>query len=269
MRFTAQYPNSALRKDAEARIAALETAAKAAAESSADSRELAHSLQLELKRVGCFDGAVNGEFDDATKAAWHNFVKHASLQMPDDVSSDAIKAVRGIKQRVCPLVCPRGEHVEGESCVGNSSAPPSALRHRRQSAPRGRLRPPVGPRLFAPPMFFQKGIQNAPVIFKALVALACWAHECSNTAQPLRPHLVPATVHASGPELISGHQILPGGGAVHSIISRHRLVAMLYPLHLQERTSLSTGLMSTLSQKRSLSPQRRVIMAIELASRFG
>ena len=124
MRFTAQYPNSALRKDAEARIAALETAAKAAAESSADSRELARSLQLELKRVGCFDGAVNGEFDDATKAAWHNFVKHASLQMPDDVSSDAIKAVRGIKQRVCPLVCPRGEHVEGESCVGNSSAPP-------------------------------------------------------------------------------------------------------------------------------------------------
>jgi hypothetical protein len=40
----------------------------------------------------------------------------------------------------------------------------------------------VGPRLFARPMFFQKGTQNAPVIFKALVVLPRWAHECSNTA---------------------------------------------------------------------------------------
>ena len=31
-----------------------------------DPRELTRSLQTELKRVGCFLGEVNGDFDDAT-----------------------------------------------------------------------------------------------------------------------------------------------------------------------------------------------------------
>jgi ribosomal protein S12 len=118
-RFTAQYPNSALRKDAEARIAALETAAKAVPPPAAatDPHELARTLQFELKRVGCFNGAVNGEFDDATKAAWHKFAKQASVAMPDDLSSDAIKAVRQIDKRICPLVCPDGQRPDGDRCV--------------------------------------------------------------------------------------------------------------------------------------------------------
>jgi hypothetical protein len=133
-RFTKQYPDSALRKDAEARIAALEPAAKVApANPVVDTHELARSLQFELKRVGCFSGAVNGEFDDATKAAWHSFTKLTSISLPDDVSSDAIKAVRGINKRICPLVCPRGEHVEGETCVGNPPPPPK--RAAREAAP--------------------------------------------------------------------------------------------------------------------------------------
>jgi len=124
-RFTAQYPNSALRKDADARIAAIEAAPKAAPSSAADPHELARSLQFELRRVGCFDGAVNGEFDNATRAAWHNFAKHASLKIPDDLSSDAIKTVRGIDKRICPLICPNGQRAEGERCVATG---PSAAR---------------------------------------------------------------------------------------------------------------------------------------------
>ena len=50
-RFTAQYPNSALRKDADARIAAIEAAPKAAPSNAADPHELARSLQFELRRV--------------------------------------------------------------------------------------------------------------------------------------------------------------------------------------------------------------------------
>jgi outer membrane protein assembly factor BamD (BamD/ComL family) len=118
-RFATQYPNSALRKDAEARIAALESevAKPAPANPVVDTHELARSLQLELKRVGCFSGAVNGEFDDVTKAAWHNFTKLTTLNMPDDVSADAIKAVRGVDKRVCPVVCPDGQRAEGDRCV--------------------------------------------------------------------------------------------------------------------------------------------------------
>jgi ribosomal protein S12 len=82
-RFTAQYPSSALRKDAETRITALEAAqaAKAVATNPLDPHELARSLQFELKRVGCFNGAVNGEFDDATRAAWHTLAKVALIKL--------------------------------------------------------------------------------------------------------------------------------------------------------------------------------------------
>jgi hypothetical protein len=135
-RFTAQYPDSALRKDADARIAAIEAAPKEAPSSAADPHELARSLQFELRRVGCFDGAVNGEFDNATRAAWHNFAKHASLKIPDDLSSDAIKAVRSIDKRICPLICPKGQRAEGERCV--ATAPSAARQPNGRSDTRGR-----------------------------------------------------------------------------------------------------------------------------------
>lgn len=119
-RFIAQYPSSALRKDAEQRIAALTAeAAQAAAEKAAQQQELARSLQLELKRVGCFTGDVNGQFDDATKAAWHSFIKLSSISMPDDLSADAVKAVRAINKRVCPLQCLTGQHADGDQCVAD------------------------------------------------------------------------------------------------------------------------------------------------------
>jgi uncharacterized caspase-like protein len=149
-RFTERYPNSALRKDAEARIAVLEVARtpKAAPAAVVDARELARSLQFELKRVGCFNGAVNGEFDDATRTAWHAFVKITSIKMGDDeLSQDAIKAVRAIDKRVCPLACPAGQHASGERCLAN--APPAkraSTDEARGSAPRPSTSPAAAPR---------------------------------------------------------------------------------------------------------------------------
>jgi hypothetical protein len=140
-----------LRKDAEARIAALEAARtqKATLATLTDTHELARSLQFELKRVGCFNGSVNGEFDDATRAAWHAFVKSASIKTGDDeLSSDAIKAVRAFDKRVCPLVCANGERARGDRCVAiapnreveprpRSGSSTSALEESLKVAPRG------------------------------------------------------------------------------------------------------------------------------------
>jgi hypothetical protein len=98
-----------------------------------DLHELTRSLQFELMRVGCFKGTVNGQFDDDTKTAWRRFIKLTSITMPDDVSSDAINAVRGINKRVCPVACPHGEHAEGEACVANEPPPP---KHVAKPAPR-------------------------------------------------------------------------------------------------------------------------------------
>lgn len=135
-RFVAQYPDSPLRKDAETRIAALQSAhaAKAPSDKTIDPHELARSLQLELKRVGCFSGAVNGEFDEATRNAAHSFAALTSIKMPDDLTPDAVDTVRRIDKRVCPLVCSNGERVQDDRCV--AIAPPQKAPTTKQETER-------------------------------------------------------------------------------------------------------------------------------------
>jgi hypothetical protein len=152
--FALQFPDSPERPVAEQRIASLEAIPqKPTVIPPPDPHELTRSLQVELQRVGCFNGAVNGEFDDGTKAAWHRFIKLTSISMPDDVSSNAINAVHGIQRRVCPLECPHGKHAEGEVCVANApplktatpppkAAAPKAATARATSAPTRRAASP-------------------------------------------------------------------------------------------------------------------------------
>jgi hypothetical protein len=126
-RFIEQFPNSAERPEAELRMASLSAAAaRAAIPAAPDPHELTRSLQFELMRVGCFNGTVNGEFDDLTKAALQRFIKLTSLSLPNGMSPDAINAVRGFNKRVCPLVCQRGQHSEGEACVATEPPPKHA-----------------------------------------------------------------------------------------------------------------------------------------------
>jgi uncharacterized caspase-like protein len=88
-------------------------------------QELGRSLQLELKRVGCYQGTVNGEFGDATRDALRNFAKYSATSLRyEDLSVDAIKAVRAFEQRVCPLSCQPGERAEGDSCIRVTATPP-------------------------------------------------------------------------------------------------------------------------------------------------
>ena len=119
-RFIAEYPKSPLVRQAEMRIASL-LAAEATSKLASvqpDQRELVRSLQLELRRVGCFEGAINGEFGDTTRAALRRFTELAALGPPSgDLSLDVLRAVRGIDKRICPLVCPLGESADGERCV--------------------------------------------------------------------------------------------------------------------------------------------------------
>ena len=122
-RFVEQFPTSPQRADAEQRITAL--AAEAAQEAKRTSpsdvdprREIARALQLELKRVGCFEGTVDGEFGSITQDALRNFAKYAAIAVTDnELSIDALKAVRGFNKRVCPIVCQSNERAEGERCV--------------------------------------------------------------------------------------------------------------------------------------------------------
>src|ERR1700733_11794291 len=138
-RFIQQFPNGVDRSEAEQRIASLSAAAPPTpAVSAPDPHELARALQFELQRVGCFSGTVNGQFDDVTKTAWHRFIKLTSLKIPDDITPDAINALRGINKRVCPVICGHGEHAEGDQCIANEPPPKRAattVPTARESAP--------------------------------------------------------------------------------------------------------------------------------------
>jgi hypothetical protein len=160
-RFIEQFPNSAERPEAELRMASLSAAAaRAAIPAALDPHELTRSLQFELMRVGCFNGTVNGEFDDPTKAAMQRFIKLTSLSVPNNVSPDAINAVRGFNKRICPLVCQRGQHSEGEACVANEPPPKHAAARaapvreptpRAGAAPAGEPTPQASPQVGASP----------------------------------------------------------------------------------------------------------------------
>jgi hypothetical protein len=127
-RFISEFPKSGFRAQAEQRLAALkaeqdaaQASAQAAAQSAAvaDRVELARSLQFELKRVGCYDQPVSGEFGAPAREALGRFAKFASVRIakPDEISSDTLSLIRRFDKRVCPLTCQADEKVEGDRCT--------------------------------------------------------------------------------------------------------------------------------------------------------
>jgi hypothetical protein len=121
-RFVHQFPDSPSRPEAERRAIELAAAVAAASTNAVDPHALALALQFELRRVGCFNGPLSGEYDDATRTASRTFAKLASVTVQDGLSMDAIKAVRGFSKRVCPLVCREDELPEGDRCIAIAPA---------------------------------------------------------------------------------------------------------------------------------------------------
>jgi uncharacterized caspase-like protein len=111
-------------KEQPAKLAALTPnqpaapAAPAASVPAMDPADIARLLQAHLKRVGCDPGNSDGKWDDASKKALELFNKNAQTKFDIKLASlDALDAVRGKTDRVCPLVCPRGQKAEADRCV--------------------------------------------------------------------------------------------------------------------------------------------------------
>jgi hypothetical protein len=137
--FVEQFPKSARRGLADQRIAALADEQRAAAAAleqrlaalrtevenakpapvvAPDPREVARTLQLELKRIGCFDGAINGDFGAPSRDALRNFARLASVNLPaDELSNETLSVIRRFDKRVCPLACKPGERAEDDRCI--------------------------------------------------------------------------------------------------------------------------------------------------------
>jgi uncharacterized caspase-like protein len=122
-----------------------------------DQADITRLLQAHLKRVGCNSGNVDGTWDDSSRKALDLFNKNAQTQFDTRLASlDALDAVRTKPDRVCPLVCAKGQRVEGDRCVQigcgsgfflNSSG---FCEKRPEPAPRTRTTTEAAPRRSAP-----------------------------------------------------------------------------------------------------------------------
>ena len=71
-----------------------------------------------MKRVGCNAGNVDGTWDDSSRKALELFNKSANTQFDVKVASlDALDVVRSKTDRVCPLICAKGQKEDGGRCV--------------------------------------------------------------------------------------------------------------------------------------------------------
>jgi hypothetical protein len=100
-----------------------------------DRDALARELQKELRRVGCYDGELNGAWTQSTRAAMKAFTDRINATLPvDEPDPILFTLVQGQQDRVCGKPCPAGESVSREGrCVptailaqsGRKGAPPA------------------------------------------------------------------------------------------------------------------------------------------------
>ncbi len=132
-----------------------------------DPADIARLLQAHLKRVGCNPGAADGNWDDSSKSALDRFNKNAQTKFDIRLASvDALDTVRQKTDRVCPLICTKGQRAEGDRCIQivcgsgfflsskgsceKRPAPaPKARAAQREQTPRARARSSDGGRCFA------------------------------------------------------------------------------------------------------------------------
>ncbi|MBI5319877.1 MAG: caspase family protein [Bradyrhizobium sp.] len=79
--------------------------------------DLPRALQIELRRVGCSTGTVDGNWNAASQKALDLFIKHSGMKLDVKIASiDALDAVKGKAGRICPLICDHGFKADGDRC---------------------------------------------------------------------------------------------------------------------------------------------------------
>ena len=84
-----------------------------------DRSQLARELQRELRRVGCYDGEINGGWTTSTKRAMKTFTERVNASLPvEEPDLVLLTLVQGQADKTCGRPCPAGESAgEGGRCV--------------------------------------------------------------------------------------------------------------------------------------------------------
>ena len=87
-----------------------------------DRDTLTRELQKELRRVGCYDGELNGAWTPATRQAMKAFTDRVNASLPvEEPDAVLFTMVQGQQDRVCGKPCPGGQGLsEDGRCVPNA-----------------------------------------------------------------------------------------------------------------------------------------------------
>ena len=96
--------------------------ARSTTPTSLDRASLARELQRELKRVGCYDGAINNSWTHSTRTAMKAFTNRINAMLPVDRPDQILLAlVQDHRDRVCDVACPAGESLAKDGrCLPNA-----------------------------------------------------------------------------------------------------------------------------------------------------
>jgi hypothetical protein len=93
------------------------------------------AAQQQLTRLGCFSATVDGNLNDATKAAVQRYRTLLGKPAGDVQFSDAfVSELKSQSTRVCPLVCPAGKVAQGQQCVVAEQPKPVAPKKSQSQA---------------------------------------------------------------------------------------------------------------------------------------
>jgi uncharacterized caspase-like protein len=79
--------------------------------------DLVKSVQTELRRVGCFTGNADGEWNAVSQRSLTLFNRRAGTKLDvKQASLDTLDAIKQKQSRVCPLTCEHGFEADGDHC---------------------------------------------------------------------------------------------------------------------------------------------------------
>jgi hypothetical protein len=128
------------------RIAALPEPSAAAPDAETPRPDLARDILLELQRLGCVSGKIDGNWGPSARAAVNRFNRYARTALDPEMPTAATQiALRARDMRICPLECGRGFRVEDDICVAIAPAPPARQKTRKADRPPERREPRARP----------------------------------------------------------------------------------------------------------------------------
>jgi hypothetical protein len=110
--------------------------AEAAAHSGAvaNSLELVRAAQVELARLGCFDGKIDGSLTTTEDALVRYRSSHGQKMTSPDITEALVADLAKETDLVCPMSCRNGEVSKGDTCIANASPSEAITATRREDA---------------------------------------------------------------------------------------------------------------------------------------